>query len=581
MNRQERKRKTRTPAPFRETARALVLALAALVLWQAQACAPKHARETPEPPEKAAAPADWRLSKEAEATYLFLLFEEAKRDQNQEIATDALNRLLEIDPSPRIYLEGANHYWLRGELGEARSLLKKGIESHPGNKQLSRTLATTYLAEKRYDDAAVTLRSYLAEHPEDREIRQELAAILIEGGRYAEALDMLQAVAEEQRSAAAYYYMAKARTGLGLTRKAVEDLKTALEMKPEFVEAWAELAYLYEVEKDLVKAEQIYSRILDLGETGREVWLRLIILNIKLNNPEKAMAYYRQGPDDVDFALEAATAFLDENLYDQARNILVSLQDRGEAPAKINFYLAVLAYEADNDPGKALEYLRRIPEENTRYAQSLRFRIQLHMEMNEYDKALELVRRGQDRFPDSDSFEILESRIHEDRGRLEKARQVLEEALVKWPNNTDVLYSLGVVLDKMQKPDAAMQIMEKIIAVDPDHADALNFLGYTLADLNRDLDRAQVLVRKAMELKPGSGYITDSLAWVYYRRGNLQKAWEIIQDAAELVKSDPIVWEHYGDIARDLGMTEQARKGYRRSLELKADEDVRQKLEAL
>ena len=543
------------------------------------ACA---ANQAPPARDVAEKPAEWRLSEKAEATYLFLRFEEARNEQDQEAATEALERLLELEPSPRIYLEGANYHWRQGRLGEARNLLKKGIENNPGNEQLSRTLALTYLAENRYDDAAVTLKSFLKDHPGDNEVRHELAAILIEGDKHAEALDLLEKISEEEREAPTYYYMAKARMGLGLTQKAIADLKSALELNQKFVEAWAELAYLYEVEKDLVKAENIYSRILELGETGREVWLRLIMLNIKLNNPEKAMAYYRQGPDDLDFALEAATAFLDEDFYGQARSILESVRESGDAPERVNFYMAVLEYEDTRDPQKALEFLRRIPEENAHFAQALRFRVQLHMELEQYDRALELAAKGRERYPDQPAFKILESRIYEDRGNLGKAEQALEEAAAKWPGNIDVLYSLGVIMDKQGNSDRAAELMEKIISIDPEHAEALNFLGYTLADQNRDLERALVMVRKALELKPGSGYITDSLAWVHYRMGNLQKAWEEIQKAVQLMPKDPIIWEHYGDIARELGFIEEARRGYRSSLELKPENsEVRQKLEAL
>jgi Flp pilus assembly protein TadD len=64
--------------------------------------------------------------------------------------------------------------------------------------------------------------------------------------------------------------------------------------------------------------------------------------------------------------------------------------------------------------------------------------------------------------------------------------------------------------------------------------------------------------------------------------GNIQKAWEEIRKAVELMPEDPIIWEHYGDIARELGFMEEARRGYRSSLEIKPENpEVRQKLEAL
>jgi Flp pilus assembly protein TadD len=60
------------------------------------------------------------------------------------------------------------------------------------------------------------------------------------------------------------------------------------------------------------------------------------------------------------------------------------------------------------------------------------------------------------------------------------------------------------------------------------------------------LDEAEQLIRKALDQKPGDGYITDSLAWVYYKRGQYDKALPILEQAASLVPDDPIVQEHLG-----------------------------------
>ena len=73
--------------------------------------------------------------------------------------------------------------------------------------------------------------------------------------------------------------------------------------------------------------------------------------------------------------------------------------------------------------------------------------------------------------------------------------------------------------------------MQKVIALDPKHANALNYLGYTYADLGRNLDEAERLVKEALKYKPNDGYITDSLGWVYYKKGQaftLHKPGEII-----------------------------------------------------
>ena len=87
----------------------------------------------------------------------------------------------------------------------------------------------------------------------------------------------------------------------------------------------------------------------------------------------------------------------------------------------------------------------------------------------------------------------------------------------------------------------------------------------------------------ALKVKPDNGYFVDSLAWVYFKQKKLRLAWAEIKRAVELVDSDPVIWEHYGDIARALNYPAEARKGYSRSLDLDGDnaESVRAKLNEL
>ncbi len=119
--------------------------------------------------------------------------------------------------------------------------------------------------------------------------------------------------------------------------------------------------------------------------------------------------------------------------------------------------------------------------------------------------------------------------------------------------------------------DQTLKYMEQIISGFPDHADALNFIGYILADRNEQLDRAMVLISRANRLEPDNGYILDSLAWVNYRMGNFEEAWEIIKRAISLRPKQPELWDHYGDIAAALGKKKSAAKGYRKALELKPE----------
>ena len=143
----------------------------------------------------------------------------------------------------------------------------------------------------------------------------------------------------------------------------------------------------------------------------------------------------------------------------------------------------------------------------------------------------------------------------------------LKEGLDLDPENPRLYFRLGVVYDKWGKKEDSIAAMKQVIRIEPDNANALNYLGYTYTDMGVNLDEAEQLIRKALEHKPGDGYITDSLAWVYYKRGQYDKALPLLEQASSRVPDDPIILEHLGDVYNKLGMTEKARQSYRQSIE--------------
>ncbi|MDD4952747.1 MAG: tetratricopeptide repeat protein, partial [Desulfovibrionaceae bacterium] len=263
-----------------------------------------------------------RLSPEAKQTYDYLVYQDmilrlqrlvrkenpSKQDMDeayalQKKAAEALDKIIGSEPEPKLYAEKAGLYWNTEQIAEARQALKQGLERFPKDKTLNLYLANSYLVENRLQDAALTLGDYLGRAPDDHLARERLAQILLDTGQDARALDELKLIPGPERSAETLYLMARAQARLGQRRQAIETLKRSLEKDGDLIEAWAELAYQYELEKDYVSAEKTYNKILSLGELQDEVMIRLINLGLKMNNPEKALAVALNGPGTKAFVL--------------------------------------------------------------------------------------------------------------------------------------------------------------------------------------------------------------------------------------------------------------------------------------
>lgn len=556
--------------------------VALLLLPAALAASPGCARHAAQPPVPAL-PRSAPASVEAEAIYSYLAYRELLQENKKDLAAQALEQAIQLKPTPELFLELGNLHWRASRFSDALLILNQGLSLYPDSEALLSALAKTYASRGRFDDAVLVLDDYRKKHPEQVELAHEAALYRIEQKQFGEAVDRLNAIPGKDANPTTKFLLGKGYFGLELYDKAIAAYQQAVAADPEFYNAWVELGLTYEVRKNYIDAERVFSKLFEMGVSDQQILFRLIELNLKLNNPDQALSYVQQGAEDQALVLEAANLLLNQDFYDHAAELLDPLSRETPIPQDALFFLAILEYEGRDNPGKAMAYLESIPASHQHYERSLIFRIHLLYQSDKKAQARELCLTAMTLFPKQPEFHIIMAEMHEFEKQYQHALDVLLKAAGLWPENATITYRLGLIYDRMNHRDQAMLMMEKVISRNPEHAEALNYLGYSLAEQGRDLARAELLIEGALTIKPDNGYFVDSLAWVYFKQGKNKRAWQEIQRAVQLVDSDPVIWEHYGDIARALNYFWEARRGYEKSLKLEGEnaQGVRSKLGAL
>jgi tetratricopeptide (TPR) repeat protein len=151
-----------------------------------------------------------------------------------------------------------------------------------------------------------------------------------------------------------------------------------------------------------------------------------------------------------------------------------------------------------------------------------------------------------------------------------EAYQLLADAVKAQPQDNDLAYELAMTAEKLERLDEMEKLLKGIIARQPDYHHAYNALGYSLADRNLRLDEALTLIQKALSFAPDDPFITDSLGWVEFRRGNVQQALKILQKAYR-ARPDPEIAAHLGEVHWVLNQKEQALQVWREGLALNPD----------
>ena len=522
------------------------------------------------------------LSPDALDTYAFLVYAHGLNTEDESALAAAAPLMSRARMPAGIWLEGG--VWLVSRKSPvAVPYLDAALLTWPEDMSLNLLHAEALADQGQAARGVALMRAYLKKHPKSLDARLELALLLVKDKQFTEAGELLDAIPEQQRTPLVDYYHARALLGMDRPDAAVPYLQKAVKKAPDFVEALAELAFVYEQRGNLPAARAAYEKLLKLDFSPQDVLLRLIHISLRLNQPERALKYMRQGPDTPPFRLTVASMLMDSRHYLQAERLLKQLAAQGNAPDEVYLLLADLTYAQRRELDVALAWLDHIPAKSKAAGRATLLRAQLQAEAGQNEAALATV-RARRKTADAPELCDAEIRLLARLKRMPEALLAAKTGAALWPDQAELAFLLGSVLDESGDKKAAMEIMEKVIALQPDNFQALNYVGYTLAEQGRDLDRALQLLGRADELSPNQSYIIDSLAWALFKSGRLEEALTQIRRAVKLgERIDPSIWEHYGDIAARLGLKDEARTAYSKALELKPAnaEALRQRLSQL
>ncbi|MFK7836407.1 MAG: tetratricopeptide repeat protein [Sulfitobacter sp.] len=137
-----------------------------------------------------------------------------------------------------------------------------------------------------------------------------------------------------------------------------------------------------------------------------------------------------------------------------------------------------------------------------------------------------------------------------------------ETSSVRWV----LYYSRGIAYERSDNDEAMEKDFRAALAINPEQPQVLNYLGYSMVEQKRNLDEALDMIERAVAASPNSGYIVDSLGWVFYRLGRYEEAVVQMERAVELLPVDPVVNDHLGDVYWAVGREREAEFQWRRAL---------------
>jgi len=280
----------------------------------------------------------------------------------------------------------------------------------------------------------------------------------------------------------------------------------------------------------------------------------------------------QQAPDDADLLLSLALVTKETGALDDAQHYFDQLLQMGQHTEDAHFYLGQIAEQRNDRAGAIRQYEQIAPSAN--FFPALERIIVLHLQNNDLAGARRHLREQRERYPQlAVRLYLVESELLLQTRSYQAGSDLMTEALQQYPQQTNLLYARSLFSERRQDVALLEKDLRAILSKDPNNVVALNALGYTLANLTKRYDDAYALISKALSLKPDDPAILDSMGWVEYRRGNLDRARQLLEKAYAAFP-DPEVASHYGEVLWNQGEQEKALQIWKKALQAEPDNEL-------
>ncbi|MBX3730558.1 MAG: tetratricopeptide repeat protein [Candidatus Sumerlaeia bacterium] len=515
-----------------------------------------------------------------------LVAEYYRREGMQEKLVAKRLEMLDIDPRHISSLLSLAAVELeREDFPAAEAYFERAIKAGPQHASTYREIARVYLREKRTDRAEALLREALIIDPNDPDTQVALASLAIETGRVDDAerhlkraLDLAPANDQLLRLLGDFY------REQGKLYEATQLYEQVLAVTPDDAGALLALASLHMEREDAAALDQMQERTAVLGRQLPTFFSEYGVVAMRHGEWDRARwgleRALEQYPANVALRQALATVYLHMREVQLAENTITSgrahFPDTEEGRGEYQMTLLSL-YVQGRQEEKAVELLRGLIADAPDDLGLRGLLVESLARLKRADAVQEELNEIVRRFGVAEPFQTRKMRANAYRtlGDYERALQILLPLRNEADRTEEVWFDLALTYGGKGDVENADRYYTRLIeSTQPEgegyyiHVNSLNNLAYLFAQKNVNLDRAEQLLTRALELNPGADYILDTMGWVRFRQGRYEDAERLLKRAEKLSLPDPEVYEHLAELYQTTGRTELALKYYRKALEL-------------
>jgi len=482
----------------------------------------------------------------------------------------------------------ANEYLRIGLSQEALKQTEEAIQKDTKSVDARLLRGAIFTSIRSFDEAIEEYSQAIRINPKAYEARLYLGALLSEVKQYDQSKKQFQILAEDkdyENSYLAYFYLGKIYSELKQSDLAEKSFRKSIEEKSDYIESILALSKLIEKSKGVNSAIQFVSQYqkkknlnLKIAEYLAQKYLELEKYDLAY---EQLVILDSQLENQMSIKLKIALILIESKKFDEAQVKLNEILVKVPESDKARYYLALIYEERKQDEDALLNY-KLVNSKSPYYPESVVRMTRLAIKSGNKDEVNDLLKEAMKLRPDIPQFYILKASLLDEDKKYSLALEIVNQGIEKFPDFAQFHFFSGVIHDHMGSKDKVVESMNKAIEVDPNHAQALNYLAYTYSEMNTQLEKAEVIAKRAVALEPKDGFILDTLGWIQFKRKNFKSALENLRKAHELQPGESIIAEHLGDVYFQMQLISKAKSMYEKAIENESNsnkiEDLKQKI---
>jgi tetratricopeptide (TPR) repeat protein len=501
------------------------------------------------------------------------------KEQNAEVVLDQLRK--QMPDSADAAMEIGDFYLKQERPNQALAEYQRGLGSSPHNLSIDKRIEDLYLSTGQVQPASELDRELMKDAPNDVTVQIDHARLLMSQDRLQDSiLDLQKIVADAADSSQANYFLAMAYWQHGDIGQAHSSLIEALRISPglpRILQALTRLSLAQGNTSDAVDYARELVQKFPADHVNRQLLAEALAQHGQLPQAEEQYLVAKQlAPNDGAIRLGLAQILSAEKKWPQAQS---EFQSAFELDPHSTTALAQWSdfLTAQGQSSQALARVQQYVSTNPNDAQGHVILGGLYFKSKSYAPAQREFERSIELDPKEIQAYLRLGKLYEVQGQVDLAIARYQKALELRPNLAPLATMVGNLYLNKGDLEVARRFYRQALDADPNFAVASANTAWIDAAEGQNLNVALSLAQRAQSQMPEVPSISDTLAWVMYKRGDYAGAKALLEECVQKVPDSPEFHYHLGMALMATGEKMRGREHLEDALRMKLDRGDSQK----